>query len=320
MSYKLAENSFRSVFKTIDTDLVRWFPGHMGKGLKQMQQKLRSVDCIVEVHDARIPLSGKNSDFKYTVSGLKPHILVLNKADLIEPSRKPAIVKSLKTDYPHVVFTESKNQQCTGVKKIFPLAQELIGESNRYNRANAEDCNLMIIGVPNVGKSSLINAMRIRFLRKGKATSVGAVPGITRSVLTRIKLCEKPLFYMFDTPGILSPNIPNVETGLKLALCATIEDHRVGEGILADYLLYWLNKQQRFQYVEAFRLDRPNDNILEILSHIAKVNNKQIKIRDTLNNYLIKPDLNLAAHIFIKSFRNGDLGKIMLDDDLIKLK
>lgn len=317
MAGKIATETFRSTFKIIDKDIVRWFPGHMGRGLKQMQQKLRSVDCIIEVHDARIPLSGRNTDFKYTISGIKPHILVLNKIDLIESKFIDRITNFLRNDYEHIVFTNCKNQKCQGVKKIFPLAQELINKSNRYNRSNEEDYNIMIIGVPNVGKSSLVNALRIKHLKKGKASHVGAAPGITKSVLHKIKMCENPLFYMLDTPGILTPNIKNVESGLKLALCATIQDHLVGEQIVADYLLYWLNRQQHFEYINYFKLDNPTDNILQLLTHISKLNGKTLKIKDHLNQYVIKPDLDIAAKYVLKAFRNGDLGKILLDEDLL---
>ncbi|KAJ8924125.1 hypothetical protein NQ315_006908 [Exocentrus adspersus] len=317
MAGKIAAETFRSQFKTIDKDVVRWFPGHMGRGLKQMQHKLRSVDCIIEVHDARIPFSGRNTDFKYTISGIKPHILVLNKVDLINPKFKRAVGDILRKEYEHVVFTNCKNTNCEGVKRVFPLAQELIGKSDRFNRSNEEDFNMMIIGVPNVGKSSLINALRIRYLRRGKASQVGATPGITKSVLHKIKMSEKPLFYLFDTPGILTPKITNVESGLKLALCATIQDHLVGENIMTDYLLYWLNKQQHFKYVDYFKLEKPTDNILELLTHISKMHGKTLKMRNHLNQYVIKPDLDSAARIMLTAFRNCDLGKILLDEDLL---
>ncbi|KAJ8977962.1 hypothetical protein NQ317_008154 [Molorchus minor] len=318
MTSKVVEESFRSSFKVIDKDLLRWFPGHMGRGLKQMQQKLRSVDCIIEVHDARIPISGRNTDFQYTVSGIKPHILVLNKMDLISRKFINPVKDVLRKQYKNIIFTNCKNQKCDGVRRIFPLAQELINKSDRYNRANEADYNIMIIGVPNVGKSSLVNALRVKHLGKGNASHVGAAPGITRSVLNKIKMCENPLFYMLDTPGILAPNVGNIEAGLKLALCATIEDHLVGEKIITDYLLYWLNKHQHFEYVSYFKLEKPNDNILEVLSHISKMYNKTLKIRDHLNQYVIKPDLDLAAKIMLRAFRDGSLGKIMLDEDVLR--
>ncbi|CAG9765640.1 unnamed protein product [Ceutorhynchus assimilis] len=317
MAQKIAKDNFRSVFKTIDKDVVRWFPGHMGKGLKQMQLKLRSVDCIIEVHDARIPISGRNTDFKYTVSGVKPHILVLNKADLIPKKLQTPIMDKLKSDYKHVIFTNCKDHQCGGVKKLFPLTQDLINDSNRYNRQDEEDFNLMIIGVPNVGKSSLINALRARHLRKGKASSVGAKPGMTRSVLHKIKMCDNPLFYMLDTPGILTPNITDVEVGLKLALCATIQDHFVGETIIADYLLFWLNTHNHFEYVKYFQMDKPCDDILQLLAHICKIHKKILRIRTPLNEYVVKPHLDAGAQILLKAFRDASLGKYMLDESLL---
>ncbi|XP_056631287.1 mitochondrial GTPase 1 [Diorhabda sublineata] len=317
MSNKVVTNTFRSVFKTVDKELLRWFPGHMEKGLKQMQNKIRSVDCLIEVHDARIPLSGRNADFKYTVSGVKPHILVLNKVDLIDRHYQHIIEEKLKNEYQHIIFTHCRNQDCPGIKQIFPLAQKLINQSDRFNRIAEEDYNIMIIGIPNVGKSSVINALRVKYLNKGKATSVGATPGVTRSVLHKIKLSDKPLFYMFDTPGILSPTISSVETGLKLTLCATMADHFVGERILSDYLLYWLNKNNHFDYVTYFGLSDASDNILEVLTHIAKSKKKNIRLRDQTNNYIIRPDLDGAAQIMLRAFRVGNLGKIMLDEDLL---
>ncbi|KAB0804042.1 hypothetical protein PPYR_01012 [Photinus pyralis] len=321
MCIKHAPSNLRKSFQNVEKDLFKWFPGHMGKGLKQMQTKLRTVDCIIEVHDARIPLSGRNTDFKYKVSGIKPHILVMNKVDQIDPKFIPPITKKLQNECSNVVFTNCKNQKCKGVRSIFPLMQKLIDESNRYNRANEEDCCVMIIGIPNVGKSSLINALRNKFLRKGNAAPVGPVPGITRSVMNKIKICDKPLIYMLDTPGILTPNINDAETGLKLALCATIQDHFVGEDIIADYLLYWLNKQGVYSYKEVFQLQEHTDNILEVLTKICANKNKMLKIKDATNNsYVLKPNFVEAAAYMIQSFRNGSLGRLMLDEDIIEQK
>lgn len=306
---------FRSAFKTIEKEALHWFPGHMNKGLKQMQQKLRNVDCVIEVHDARIPISGRNPNFKFTICGIKPHILVLNKVDLIETRMKDDIQNVLQKSCPNIIFTNCKDQQCLGVKQLFPLAKKLIQESERYNRANEEDYCIMIIGVPNVGKSSLTNTLRNRFLKKSNASAVGAAPGITRSVLHKIKISQNPLIYMLDTPGILTPNVPSTEVGLKLALCATIQDHLVGETIIADYLLYWLNKNEYFDYVDVLELNRRSDDILEVLSTIAVKNQRLLKFRDTSGSYVQRPDLEMAAKIMIKKFRTGELGKILLDLD-----
>lgn len=317
MTGKLANNKFRNVFKVVASDNFNWFPGHMNKGLKQMQQKLRTVDCIVEVHDCRIPFSGRNTDFKYKISGVKPHILVMNKVDMIDSRLVPRIRNKLVNDCENVVFTNCKEHSCRGVKELFPLARKLIDNSERYNRTDENDFCMMIIGIPNVGKSSLINALRNRFLGKSKATHVGAVPGITRSVLMKIKISQDPLFYMLDTPGILTPKIPTTEVGLRLALCATIQDSIVGENIIADYLLFWLNLHEEFKYVDVFQLEKPTDDIADVLSQIAMKQKKFLKIRDSLGDYLHRPDLDWAAKTMLKKFRNGELGKIMLDLDLL---
>lgn len=318
MARKLNTETFRSVFKSIDKNVLRWFPGHMGKGLKTMQAKLRTVDCIIEVHDARIPLSGRNSEFKYTLRGIKPHILVLNKVDLIDTALKESVINNLKTDYDNIVFTHCRNQLCEGLNSLFPLAQKLISKSDRFNRTGEEDYSMMIIGVPNVGKSSLINALRNRYLKRANASAVGAAPGITRSVLHKIKICENPLFYLLDTPGILTPTVSDINVGLKLAACATIQDHLVGGRVIADFILYWLNKHEHFDYLDYFSMDKPSDNILEVLTHISKIQKKTLRIRDfNTNSYVLRPDFDQAAQEFTKAFRIGNLGKIMLDEDLL---
>lgn len=317
MCQKLAANKFRSVFKTVEKDSLRWFPGHMNKSLKQMQHKLRLVDCVIEVHDARIPFSGRNSNFKYTISGIKPHILVLNKADTIEKKMRAKIEEKLKDDCPNIVFTNCKDHQDKGVKNLFPLAQELINKSDRYNRANSQEYCVMIIGIPNVGKSSLTNSLRNKFLKKPNASPVGAQPGVTRSVQTKIKMSENPLFYMLDTPGILTPKIDSTEVGLKMALCNTILDHLVGETVIADYLLYWLNKHNHFEYVDIFKMENATDDILEVLANIALKAKKMLKFKDMTNNYVIRPDVDAAAKMFISVFRQGELGKLMLDEAFV---
>ncbi|KAK9892682.1 hypothetical protein WA026_021535 [Henosepilachna vigintioctopunctata] len=314
---KLSTLNFRSVFKVIDKEALQWFPGHMNKGFKQMQQKLRSVDCIVEVHDARVPISGRNNNFKCTISGIKPHILVLNKVDLIQRKYTDRIKSKLKGEYENILFTNCKDEKCKGVSGLLPLAKTLISQSDRFNRNDLEDFNIMIIGIPNVGKSSLINALRVKYLKKGHATPVGAVPGITRSVLTKIRICEDPLFYMLDTPGILTPHVGDAETGLKLALCATLQDHLVGPTVLADFLLYRLNKYEHFKYVKYFNLDQPTDDILFLLTQICKDRKKMIKMKNLQNEYILRPDFNVASHLMLRSFRNGDLGNIMLDEELL---
>ncbi|XP_054733259.1 mitochondrial GTPase 1 [Anastrepha obliqua] len=308
--------SFREAYNLVSKQAVRWFPGHMGRGLKQMEQKLRSVDCIVEVHDARIPFSGRNPEFKHTISGgAKPHILVLNKKDLTETREQRKIAKELqeREGIEHVVFTNCKDQQCPGVKRVVPLAHKLVSTSDRYNRTGVQEASIMIIGVPNVGKSSLLNVLRNKNLRKKSATQVGNTAGVTRSVLERIKISEFPLIYMIDTPGILEPRIADDEMGMKLASLGCLPDHLVGEELIADYMLYWMNKHRRFEYVKEVGLENPTDSIAEVLMMYAKGLGAERKLRTFDGQIVNVPNTLVAAQRLIKNFRSGQFGGVNLD-------
>ncbi|XP_026576258.1 mitochondrial ribosome-associated GTPase 1 [Pseudonaja textilis] len=309
---------WRERFDCGGRDVARWFPGHMARGLKDMRRTLRDVDGLLEVHDARIPLSGRNPVLQ-EVLGLRPHLLVLNKMDLADLTHKSRILELLEQQgLQQVVFTDCLTDE--NVKKLIPILTGLIKNSQRYQRAENVDSNIMVIGVPNVGKSSIINSLRRLHLGKGKAAPVGAAPGVTRAVLTKIQVSEKPLVYLLDTPGVLSPQIKSVETGLKLALCGAILDHLVGVEVIADYLLYVLNQQQQFSYVERYGLSGPCDEVGSVLKsiaqHLGKVQKVQV-LTGTGNVNVAVPNYNAAACEFIYTFRKGLLGKVMLDQGIL---
>uniref|UniRef100_A0A8C0D822 Mitochondrial GTPase 1 n=1 Tax=Balaenoptera musculus TaxID=9771 RepID=A0A8C0D822_BALMU len=295
-----ARAAWRESFPLDGRDVARWFPGHMAKGLKKMQSSLKLVDCIIEVHDARIPLSGRNPLFQETL-GLKPHLLVLNKMDLADLKEQQKIIQHLEGEgLKNVIFTN-----CVKDENI---------------KQNLEYC-IMVIGVPNVGKSSLINSLRRQHLRKGKATRVGGEPGITRAVMSRIQVCEQPLMFLLDTPGVLAPRIQSVETGLKLALCGTVLDHLVGEETLADYLLYTLNRRQLLGYVQHYGLGEACDDIASVLKRVAVKLRKTQKVKvltGTGDVNVVQPNYPAAARDFLRAFRSGVLGPVMLDQDLLQ--
>lgn len=181
----------RKAFNVTNHEAINWFPGHMAKGLDQMQRKLKSVDCVIEVHDARIPLSGRNPLFenRLGLSTLKPHILVMNKMDLADPKQSKSVKQHYeKEGVKELIFTNCKRPDSPGVKSIIRKLARVIKESERYHRSEETTYNALVIGIPNVGKSSLINALRSKHLRRSKATRVGAQPGITQSVLEKIKV------------------------------------------------------------------------------------------------------------------------------------
>ncbi|XP_037759683.1 mitochondrial ribosome-associated GTPase 1 isoform X1 [Chelonia mydas] len=309
-----ALRAWRERFDFGGREVAAWFPGHMAKGLRRMKETLRKVDCLIEVHDARIPFSGRNPAFQEAL-GIRPHLLVLNKMDLADLTHKARILTRLEQEgLKNVLFTNCVKDE--NVKKVIPLITDLVSSSPRYQRAeNVEYC-IMVIGVPNVGKSSLINSMRRLHLKKGKASRVGGEPGITRAVLTRIQVSERPLMYLLDTPGVLAPRIESVETGMKLALCGAIRDHLVGEDIMADYLLYTLNKQQQFSYVERYGLGEPSDDIESVLKRVALNLGKKHKVKvltGTGDVNVIAPDYPAAAYELLRTFRKGELGQVLLD-------
>ncbi|KAM4030949.1 mitochondrial ribosome-associated GTPase 1 isoform 3-T3 [Anomaloglossus baeobatrachus] len=279
-----------------------------------MRAKLGKVDCIVEVHDARIPLSGRNPLFKEYL-GIKPHLLILNKMDLADLSHQKRVITHLeKHEDGKVIYTDCIRDE--NIKQIVPAITEEIESNPRFNRAEALEISIMVTGIPNVGKSSLVNALRRLHLRKGKASKVGGEPGITRSMLCKIQVSENPLIYLLDTPGVLSPRIESLETGMKLALCGTILDHLVGEDIMADYLLYTLNEHTQHRYVEQYELDEPCSNIATLLKKIALQLGKTQRVKAITgigNVNITVPNYSAAAFDFIRSFRKGELGTVTLD-------
>uniref|UniRef100_F7D246 Mitochondrial ribosome-associated GTPase 1 n=1 Tax=Equus caballus TaxID=9796 RepID=F7D246_HORSE len=320
-----ARAAWRESFPLGGHAVARWFPGHMAKGLKKMQSSLKLVDCIIEVHDARISFGGRNPLFQETL-GLKPHLLVLNKMDLADLKERQKIIRHLEGEgLKNVIFTNCVKDE--NVKQIVPMVTELIGSSYRYHRGESLEYCIMVIGVPNVGKSSLINSLRRQHLRKapfcpaGKATRVGGEPGITRAVMSRIQVCERPLMFLLDTPGVLAPRIESVETGLKLALCGTVLDHLVGEETLADYLLYTLNRHELFGYVQHYGLGEACDDIVSVLKRVAVKLGKTQKVKvltGTGDVNVIQPNYPAAARDFLRTFRSGLLGPVMLDRDTLQ--
>ncbi|XP_075874766.1 mitochondrial ribosome-associated GTPase 1 [Nelusetta ayraudi] len=307
---------FRTAFDFGGREVAHWFPGHMAKGIKQMRANLKNTDCIIEIHDARIPLSGRNPVFQDTLD-VRPHLLVLNKMDLADLSNKQRTLTMLeKSGVRNVVFTDCLKQRDENIRKLVPTLVEIIESRPRFNRDENINYCLMVIGVPNVGKSSFINSLRRTNLKKGRASRVGGEPGITRAVLTKIQVCQRPTMHLLDTPGVLPPKIESVETGMKLALCGTILDHLVGEDVIADYLLYSLNRLGKFSYVEKYDLQQPSDNIQYVLKHIAvKLGKKQrVKAITGVGNITVTiPNYSAAAYAFIRAFRKGELGQVMLD-------
>lgn len=317
---KYTSLKFRSEFNHLSNNVFKVFAMHMAKGMLKMRKSLKDIDFIVEVHDARIPLSGRNLNFQDSLM-IRPHLLLLNKIDLIEKKDQEKIIKHLKKDTSDILFTCCKNDINHTIRnQLLPSILKMTTSNNRYHRSETDDYNVLIIGIPNVGKSSIINALRNIHLNKGgKAAPVGALPGVTKSLMEKIKVSERPKVFILDTPGVLPPHIPDMNTAMKLILCANIKEKIVGPIIGADYLLFMLNKLQCFQYVDFYNIGQPIDNIYEFLSHLSIKLNLIINARNPDGGYIKRPNLDQASHAFIRDFRTSKLGLINLDRELLEL-
>ncbi|XP_023234243.1 mitochondrial GTPase 1-like [Centruroides sculpturatus] len=302
MAYKHVVN-FREKFVYPIKETVNWYPGHMSTGIRKMQQKLKSVDCILEVHDARIPFSGRNYNFHNLLTAIKPHIMILNKMDLSELSYKSQILEKFKTEnINNVIFTNCKNQNDEGIKRV---SFSLFLLNIKIFICFKSNYTIMIIGIPNVGKSSVINALRNRYLHKDKATAVGSMPGITRSVLEKIKICERSLSENGDQYFKFHIHTHTIKEGL------------IDTDILADYLLFILNKHRNFSYMHYLGLEEPCDDIRIVLLKTA-INLKATFIFKTSDGQkILKPNLKAAADYFLKGFRKGEFGRMLLDEDML---
>jgi len=315
---ELVRTSFRPEYKFPVNSAKNWFPGHMHKGLKDMQRKVIDVDCVIEVHDARLPFSGRNTTFKETISGVKPHILVLNKEDLVPKQNREEIIQKIKESDPiisEVMFANASSGECPSLKTLLPKSIKLIEKSNRYHRVGDPQKIIIIIGIPNVGKSTIINKLRNANLHsKGKATKVGATPGVTRVVQEKIRISNRPLVYLLDTPGISKPNVKDMHVGMKLACCNTLNDMVIGQLYICDYLLWYLNTHHHFDYVEYMGLTEPEQDCHLMLAKSALTSGN---IVEKYQHGVMKkmPDYDYVAMKFLQGYRKGYFGRFYLDED-----
>ncbi len=165
----------------------------------------------------------------------------------------------------------------------------------------------LICGVPNVGKSTLINAFKglnneIHEVTN-KSAKIAPLPTTTRHI-DYFKVSLNPTIFLIDSPGVMAPKITNNDAGLKLSLCGSIHEKIVGKNIISDYLLHIMNKNKNFNYVKVIKMKEPSDDIHEVLKNVCET----FKIQS----------LNNANDFFLKAFREGKFGKLTLDDEIGK--
>lgn len=272
---------------------INWYPGHMKKTRELIQQNLKMVDAVVEVIDARIPVSSRNPIIDELVRG-KPRIIVLNKSDLADENASRAWTEALRTDGSRTLAMNCMSGG--GVKELFRLLERMESEKNR-DRAMQKAYRLMIVGVPNVGKSSLINRMTGK-----KSAQTGDRPGVTKGKQW-LKLQNG--MQLLDTPGILWPKFEDPKAGMNLAFCGSIKDEILDIPTLGMELISVLAENYPQLLAERYKLDGIAETPLENMENMA------------LKRGCILPgkriDYKRIGKLVLDEFRSGKIGRITLE-------
>lgn len=273
----------------------QWYPGHMTKAKRMMQENIKLIDLVIELVDARIPLSSRNPDID-ELSKNKARVILLNKSDLSNEKYNEKWQKYFEDKGFFVVKLNSKSGN--GMKNVNAIILEACKEKLERNRKRGiinRPVRAMVVGIPNVGKSTFINTFA------GKAcTKTGNKPGVTKGKQW-IKLNKN--VELLDTPGILWPKFEDQMVGLKLALIGSIKDEILNIEELAIEFIKFMNKSYKGLLEERYQIESSDE--VTALSSIAI--SRQCKSRgDEL-------DLQKAANLLIDDFRSGRLGRITLE-------
>lgn len=277
---------------------IQWYPGHMTKTRRMMEENLSLVDVVIELLDARIPYSSKNPDID-TLAKNKRRIIVMNKSDLADPAKTEIWKKYFENKGFTVILSDAVKG--TGVNKVSDAARVLMKDKIEKEKARGRlfvPIRAMIVGIPNVGKSTFINKS------VGKTTAkTGDKPGVTKGKQW-IRL--KKDFELLDTPGILWPKFEDEEVGLKLAMIGSINDDILDtETLCTEFINLMMSidpDRIRNRYKAEFdTIEEPHD----ILEKIAAARGFIKKGGE--------PDCGRAAKIILDEFRGGKIGKITLE-------
>ncbi len=274
----------------------QWYPGHMTKAKRMMQENIKLIDLVIELVDARVPMSSRNPDID-ELGRNKARLILLNKSDLAEEKQNDAWVEYFKSKGFSVVKVNSKKGG--GIKSIHGVIQEACKEKIERDRKRGilnRPVRAMVVGIPNVGKSTFINALA------GKACAkTGNKPGVTKGKQW-IRLNKN--VELLDTPGILWPKFEDQTVGLRLAFIGSIKDEILNTEELAAEMIQFLKKYYVGVLSEKYAIIEVDDPY-QCLADIAKSRHCLLR-----GNEL---DIAKAATLLIDDFRDGRLGRITLE-------
>lgn len=288
---------------------INWYPGHMAKTKKQIIEDLKLVDIVIELLDARIPISSQNPSIG-EITKNKKKIIVLNKSDLADENQNKQWIEFFKSKQIPAVTVDSNSgkgiENC--IKQIEKIMEKQLGEKAQQGRTGKR-IRAMILGIPNVGKSSFINRISKRTTAK-----VGNKPGITKQKQW-IRINEK--IELLDTPGVLWPKFENEQVALNLCFTGTIKEEILDKVEIAYQLTKFLLENYRKKICERYKIEEnqieqiliqeqpENINIYEIMQEIGK---KRGCIMSGGN-----VDDEKMARTILDDFKNGKLGKITIE-------
>lgn len=276
---------------------INWFPGHMAKTRREIKENLKLVDAVIEIRDARITKSSANPEVESICSD-KPRIILLNKKDLSEDKITKQWIDVLSNSKVKVIPINSLTGD--GINNIKPVLNDLLkekGDRLALKGLSKIVWRVMVVGIPNVGKSSFINKMA-----KNNIAKTGDRPGVTKSkqwIKTKLGI------ELMDTPGILWPKFDDDEVGLNLAFTGAIKDEIMDIEELALKLIERLQTNYPDRLMERYKLKELSENALENMNNIGKKRGAVISGGNI--------DYNRVAVMLLDEFRGGKLGKISLE-------
>ena len=275
---------------------IHWFPGHMNKALNEVENKVKLVDVIIELFDARAPISSINENLE-KITQNKKKLVVLTKIDLADPEQTKKWQDFLSQKYDAILCLDLKNNNAESLlsKAVVSLGKDKWAK-DMAKGMKPQPIRTMIVGIPNVGKSSLINR-----LAKRKAAGVQNKPGYTRGEQW-IKVNKD--FLLLDTPGILPMSYENPKKSANLALIGAIREDILPNEQLGEILISYLKERYPNALNGRYGIEEITDRITVL---------KQISERRKIVNSVGENDLLRAEQLLLKEFKDGLLGRITLE-------